>query len=121
MRNAIILLLLCLFARNESRADVKFVNFRKIDPEGRLKAHEQFLVDNLVYYDHWSPDWIYDIAKDSLIGELKTCLRLYEPLKTDEFERCLLLGEVAHYLYNLDQKIYYDTAEAFYLKAIKVN
>jgi tetratricopeptide (TPR) repeat protein len=121
MRNAIILLLLCLFARNESRADVKFVNFRKIDPEGRLKAHEQFLVDNLVYYDHWSPDWIYDIAKDSLIGELKACLRLYEPLKTDEFERCLLLGEVAHYLYNLDQKIYYDTAEAFYLKAIKVN
>jgi hypothetical protein len=121
MKNAIILLLLGLAGRNECRADVKFVNFRKIDPDGRFRAQEQFLLDNLGYYDHWSPDWVYDVAKDSLIGELKTCLRDYERLKTDEFERCLLLGEIAHYLYNFDQRPYYDTAEAFYKEAIRVN
>jgi hypothetical protein len=121
MKNTVILLLLCILGRNECQADVKFVDFKKIDPLGRFKAHERFLLDNLVYYDHWSPDWIYDIVKDSLIRELKLCLGLYEPVKTDEFERCLLLGEIAHYLYNLDVKTYYDTAEAFYLKAIKLN
>src|SRR5580658_6756867 len=105
MKNAIILLLVSLAGWNECRADVKFVNFRKIDPSGQFNAHERFLLDNLAYYDHWSPDWgVYDISKDSLIWELKACLRVYQPLRTDEFERFLLLGEVAHYLYNLDQK-----------------
>jgi tetratricopeptide (TPR) repeat protein len=122
MKNAIILLLLSLAGWNESRADVKFVNFRKIDPSGKFSTHERFLLDNLAYYDHWSPDWgVYDISKDSLIRELKACLRVYGPLKTDEFERCLLLGEVAHYLYNLDQKSFYDTAEAYYEQAIRLN
>jgi tetratricopeptide (TPR) repeat protein len=122
MKHAIILLLLILFGLNQCRADVKFVNFRKIDPSGQFGAHERFLLDNLAYYDHWSPDWgVYDISKDSLVRELETCLRVYEPLKTDEFERSLLLGEIARYLYNLDEKPYYDTAEAFYKQAIRLN
>jgi hypothetical protein len=122
MKNAIILLLVSLAGWNECRADVKFVNFRKIDPSGQFNAHERFLLDNLAYYDHWSPDWgVYDISKDSLIRELKACLQVYQPLRTDEFERFLLLGEVAHYLYNLDQKSFYDTAEGYYEQAIRVN
>ncbi len=121
MKNVLVLLLLSILGRNECQADVKFVDFNKIDPTGQFRAQEQFLLEHLAYYDHWAPKWVYDVAKDSLVAELKTCLQVYEPLKTDEFERCLLLGEVAHYLYNLDQQAYYDTAEAFYLKAIKVN
>jgi hypothetical protein len=121
MKNAIILLLLTMLAWNEGRADVKFLDFKKIDPSGQYAVHQRFLLDNLVYYDHWSPDWVYDISKDSLIRELERCLNLYAPLRTDAFERCLLLGEVAHYLYNLDQKTYYDTAEAYYKQAIGIN
>jgi hypothetical protein len=41
MKNAIILLLLILLGRNECQADVKFLNFSKIDPSGALGAHER--------------------------------------------------------------------------------
>jgi len=121
MKGPIILLLLTLPAMTECKADVKFLDFKKIDPSGQFKTHQQFLLENLAYYDHWAPDWIYDIPKDSLIRELKRCLYIYEPLRTDELERCLLLGEIAHYLYNLDERAYYDTAETFYKEAIGAN
>ncbi|HTR30596.1 MAG TPA: hypothetical protein VMH27_15090 [Puia sp.] len=97
------------------------MDFNKIDPSGRFKARQQFLLENLAYYDHWSADWIYNIPKDSLTRELKRCLYVYGSLRTDEFERYLLLGEIAHYLYNLDQRAYYDTAEMYYKEAIGLN
>ncbi|GGB24304.1 tetratricopeptide repeat protein [Puia dinghuensis] len=114
----LLLIALWLFTRLECRADVKFVDFKKIDPSGQYVSQQHFLLANLVYYDHWSPDWVYDVSKDSLIGELKTCLTLFAPLKANVYETDLLLGEIAHYLYNLNQQSYYDTAEAYYLKAI---
>ena len=112
------LISLFLFTGFECRADVKFVDFFKIDPSGQYISQQKFLKDNLVYYDHWSPDWTYDIPKDSLIRGLKDCLLLFAPLKADVFETDLLLGEIAHYLYNLNLQPYFDTAEAYYLKAI---
>jgi tetratricopeptide (TPR) repeat protein len=113
------LLLTILLAVSECRADVKFVDFKKIDPAGRWAGQRQFLLDNLPYYDHWSKDWAYEVPRDSLIGGLKSCLQLFGALRTDVAETDLLLGEIAHYLYNLGQQQYYDTAEAFYLKAIE--
>lgn len=112
--------LICLFllTQLECRADIKFVDFKKIDPSGQYMSQQKFLLDNLPYYDHWSPDWRYNISRDSLIRELKGCLFLFAPLKMNVFETDLLLGEIAHYLYNLNQQPYYDTAEAYYLKAI---
>ena len=115
------LIFLCLLARVECRADVKFVDFKKIDPSGQYRSQQKFLVDNLVYYDHWSPDWIYDISKDSLIQTLKDCEALFAPLKANVYETDLLLGEIAHYLYNLSQESYYDIAEGYYLKAIALD
>jgi hypothetical protein len=102
------------------RADIKYVRFDRIDSTGKYHQRFQFLLDNLVYYDHWSQAWPYPVAKDSLINELKASLAIVEPLRADALESNLLLGEIAHYLYNLDQQMYYDTAEAYYLKAIKV-
>ena len=98
--------------------DVKFVDFHKVDPTGLYAAQKEFLLDNLVYYDHWSPNWGYEVSKDSLIQGLKSCLSLFGPLRNNEHEVDLLLGEIGHYLYNLDQESYYDTAEAYYRKAI---
>ena len=102
-------------------ADVKFLDFNKIDRFGRYDSQKRFLLENLVYYDHWSPGWIYEVSKDSLIRGLKYCLKVYALTSDDVFERDLLLGEIAHYLYNLSQETYYDTAEAWYLQAIRIN
>jgi hypothetical protein len=105
----------------ECRADVKFVDFKKIDPTGQYATQQRFLLDYLAYFDHWSPDWVYEPPKDSLINALKGCLTVYEPLKASVYETDLLLGEVAHYLYNLDEKSYYDTAEHYYLDAVALD
>ena len=103
------------------RADVKFVDFKKVDPQGRFSVHQKYLLDNLAYFDHWSPNWVYAIPKESVVGELKSCLAAYGPLQSDLFETDLLLGEIAHYLYNLSEQAYYDTAENYYKKAIGLN
>lgn len=97
------------------------MNFGKIDPSGRYAGRYQQLVDHLPYYDHFSPDWVYDIPKDSLLQELKGSLELFGALKGDELEKDLLLGELAHYLYNLDVQKYYDTAETFFMQAIRLD
>ena len=116
-----LLFLMTLLSCAECRADVKFVDFDKIDPAGRYTSQQRFLLDNLIYFDHWSPDWIYEIPKDSLVHELKTCLNSYETLTANVYETDLLLGEIAHYLYNLNEQAYYDTAENYYLKAMAAN
>ena len=117
MKNLLILLV-AMLGWSVSRADIKFVNFNKIDPSGRYAGRFSQLVEHLPYYDHFSPDWIYEIPKDTLVQELTAGLRLFGTLKGDELETDLLLGELAHYLYNLDQKTYYDTAELYLTKAI---
>ena len=110
-----------LLGWSATRADIKFVNFGKIDPSGHFTGQFKLLVDHLPYYDHFSPDWVYDIPKDSLVRQLKTGLVLFAGGSGDELETDLLLGELAHYLYNLDQQEYHDTAETYFLKAIRVD
>ena len=116
-----LIILLTLLTGSMCRADVKYIDFHKVDPAGKYSGQARFLIEDLPYYDHWSPQWIYETPKDSLIRELKGCLAIFAALKGDELESDLLLGEIAHYLYNLDQQPYYDTAEAYYLKAIGVS
>lgn len=116
---SLLTLLLALALGAESRADVKFINFSRIDPADRYGRQFKWLVNNLVYYDHWSADWIYPVSRDSLIGELRADLALFGSSgNVDKVESGLLLGEIAHYLYNLDQQVYYDSAVAWYKQAI---
>jgi tetratricopeptide (TPR) repeat protein len=113
------IILLGLLLCADCRADVKFINFSRIDPADRYGRQFKWLVNNLVYYDHWSPGWTYPVAKDSLIGELRSDMALFESAgSADKVEPALLLGEIAHYLYNLDQQIYFDSAVAWYKQAI---
>lgn len=108
MKNLLLTLPAVLFVF-AGRADIKFVRFGKIDPQGLYRKESTFLMENLPYYDHWSPDWVYAVPKDSLVRELKRCLSVYEPLRSDTAESGLLLGEIAHYIYNLDVQNYWDT------------
>lgn len=115
------LILLALMGWNQSRADIKYIDIHKVDPAGRYASQFKTLIDNLSYFDHWSQQWSYPVSRDSLIRQLKTGLILFSSLNSDPLESDLLLGEIAHYLYNLDQQDYYDTAEAYYLKAIRID
>ena len=101
-------------------ADIKYVDFHKIDPDGQYARQQSFLIENLPYIEFWVQDWTFDVSKDSLVRELKYCLKSYALLKKDSLEVNLLEGEIAHFLYNLNQDAYWDTAEAHYKAAISI-
>lgn len=49
-----LMFLLTLFSCAECRADIKFVDFNKIDPAGHYASRQRFLLDNLVGREHES-------------------------------------------------------------------
>lgn len=115
------LLVLTLLLYTQAKADIKFVNFEKIDPERKYVNLQGRLLEYLPIYDHWVPDWVYKVPKDSVVNTLKSGLAGYSKLHGDPYETNLLLGELSHYLYNLNFQDYYDSAENFYLRAVAQN
>src|SRR5580698_4328818 len=101
-------------------ADIRYIDFHKIDPDSQCTRQQSFLFENLHYIEFWVQDWTFDVSKDSLIRELKDCMNHYALLKKDILEVNLLEGEIAHFLYNLNQDAYWDTAEAHYRAAINI-
>jgi hypothetical protein len=101
-------------------SDIRYIDFHKIDPDSQCTRQQSFLFENLHYIEFWVQDWTFDVSKDSLIRELKDCMNHYALLKKDILEVNLLEGEIAHFLYNLNQDAYWDTAEAHYRAAINI-
>src|SRR5438105_2064516 len=100
MKKALPLLLLTICLHGY--AHLKYIRLEKINTTGQYDKEIHFISDNLGYYDHWSPDWSYPIKEDSLIKELTRCYTLFEKSPADNPETDLLLGEIAHYLYNMN-------------------
>ena len=116
MKKLLALLLFCGWL--DARAHLEYIRIEKIDVSGQYTGQIDFLLKNKSYCDHWAPSWDYTIKKDSLIRQLKTCYSLFAGLNTDKEESFLLLGEIAHYLYNLEVEEYYGKAESAYKGAI---
>jgi hypothetical protein len=109
----LLLLTICL----HSYAHLKYIHLEKINASGAYNGQINFISNNLSCFDHWAPDWNYPVKKDSIIRQLKDCYTLFSGKQAVDLETALLLGEIAHYLYNLDVQDYYEKAESWYLKA----
>lgn len=59
--------------------------------------------------------------KQDLVTELHTLYKSFSALKTKNEETWLLLGDIAHYLYNMDDTAFYSPAVKNYEEAGKVN
>ena len=103
----------------QSFCNVNFVQFDKIPNYQSYLTNYEFLTENIGYYNHWTPDWNYDVSKKKLIKELKKCYKIFSELDKN-LEVNLLLGDIAHYLYNLSEEDYYGKAENHYKKAIEL-
>jgi len=68
-------------------------------------------------YNHWSPNWNASISKTDVIAKLKALFDGLNIIATKTTDTWLLMGDVAHYLYNLDVQDYYDNAVASYQQA----
>src|SRR5260370_42377723 len=120
MKKTLFLLLLTICFRGYAHPHFNYIHLEKVDPSGKYNKEINFIVDNLQYYDHWSPDWTYPVKKDSLIRELTRCYKLFTQMQAqaDNTETDLVVGEIAFYLYNMSVQEYYDKAESYYQKAI---
>lgn len=114
------------FLTVQAFANVNYIDIAKISNDSRLVAAFNFVKDNQEYYDHWTNQWNYDKSKEDLINQLLEHYHSFSTLPKKNIETYLLLGDIAHYLYNLDDMVfktseYYEKAIDNYLSAIHVN
>ena len=119
MKNVTILFFLSLHL-TQVWANVDYIDISKISNDNKLVAAFNFIRIHKEYYDHWSVEWKYIISKDKLIDQLKEYYQDFSALPDKNAETYLLLGDIAHYLYNMNEEAYGNLAVENYEEALKV-
>src|SRR5665213_3449989 len=112
-----IMLLFMALSLQKAVANINAIDFSLISSSPQLKLKIDFLKQNQRLYDHWSPKWKATISKQQVISNLTL---LYNGLALPDnknAETYLLLGDIAHYLYNLNIEEFYNKAVGNYQKA----
>ncbi|MFL5744914.1 MAG: hypothetical protein ACJ751_09635 [Niastella sp.] len=98
-------------------ANVDYIDISKISNDNKLISAFNFVKNNKKYYENWTNEWNYDKPKQDLITQLREHYNSFLALTTKNEETLLLLGDIAHYLYNMDDTSYYDMAVKNYEEA----
>ena len=120
MRKILIFLIGILMSIN-TFSNVNYIDISKISKESKLVEAFNYIKDNQKYYDQWTNEWKYDISQKDLIKNLRDCYTTFSSDTTKNEELFLLLGDIAHYLYNLNDSTYYQLAISNYNSAIEIN
>ncbi len=80
--------------------NINYIQFEKIPDYEKHIDRYNYIKDNEAFYNHWQPEWTYDISKKSLVRGLKECYKVFSGLDDSSPEVNLLLGDISHYLYN---------------------
>jgi len=118
MKQAIIFLFSILLTL-DTFANVNFIDISKISSDSEYIAAYDYIKDNKQFYDHWTNDWTYDKPKQELIKKLRQNYTTFSTITNKSTELFLLLGDISHYLYNLDDTAYYRIAVTNYNTAVK--
>jgi tetratricopeptide (TPR) repeat protein len=102
-------------------ANTGFIDLSKISRESKLVSAFKYINDHRPYFDHWTHDWTYDKPKNELAKKLRSYYTLFEENGGKTEECFLLLGDIAHYLYNLEDSAYYRLAVKNYQAALQIN
>jgi hypothetical protein len=101
-------------------AQVETIEVDKMkDMDGAVMDVLASLKVNQSYCDHWSPQWNYSISKDDLIHELRKNYSILMGYNSQSVDLQLMMGMTAHYLYNLDDTLYYNVAIRHFKEAIQ--
>lgn len=100
--------------------NVNFINISKISRKKKYLPAFYYIKDHKGLYDHWSNKWNYGISEKKLIDNLEKDYSIFSSIKKKNEELYLFLGDIAHYLYNLDDTAYYNIAVKDYNLAIKM-
>lgn len=98
-------------------ANINLIDFSLVPYPKEQQSKIDFLKQNVSLYNHWSPQWQAGIAKSEVVDNLKSLYVVIDQIPNKNAETYLLLGDIAHYLYNLDAQDFYDKAVYNYTKA----
>ena len=111
----------CLLLMNVALAfgNINYIDIRKIENGEKYLTCFSYVKENQAFYDHWSPEWKYELKKEDLIAKLKEAYTVFNSIPDKNTELLLLMGDISHYLYNLEVSIEYQTALDNYQAAIR--
>jgi len=109
--------LVLVFIYFRAGASITEINIAKISNEEKYITAFREIVKNLSYYNHWSPEWPHQKSKADFLKDLQNSYRLFAALDQKNAELALLLGDIAHYQYNLDNQESFEIAIKHYTSA----
>lgn len=98
-------------------ANINYIDFTKIKFSKKILPQVDFLRHNDSLYDQWVHDWNYDIPQKKVIETLTSLYKEVDKMPEKNLETELLLGDIGHYIYNLNIEAFYQKAEDHYLLA----
>ncbi|MEI6089511.1 MAG: hypothetical protein WCR42_03590 [bacterium] len=115
----IIILLFVIFSCH-AYGNINFINLDSIPNSANYAEQIEYLKTYVQYFDHWSQEWDYPVEKSALVEELSNIYDNFTHVDSTNVEVNLLLGDISHYLYNLEYANGYDNAVRYYEKAINL-
>jgi hypothetical protein len=97
--------------------NINQIDVLKISNDVKVVAVFDEIKANQKYYDHWYANWEFSTSRRELIDKLRGHYLILTSLPSKNEELDLLLGDVAHYLYNLNEASYFQEAEKHYKDA----
>lgn len=110
-------LMLCCILTKTAYANINAVDTAQIGALCDTGTEMKWLLDNQDMYNSWTAEWNYDIPKKKVAKRLTSLYLKISKTSVQNTERELMLGEIAHYLYNLEQKEYFAKAVDHYRQA----
>lgn len=111
--------LFSVFLIIDTYANVNFIDIAKISNDSKFESDFNYIKDNQQFYDHWTNKWNYNKPKQEFIDNLHNKYNIFSAIANKNAELYLLLGDISHYLYNLDDTAYYNKAVNNYNSAIQ--
>jgi len=111
--------LFSMFLIIDTFANVNYIDITKISNDSKFESAFKYIKDNQQFYDHWTNEWSFNKPKQELIDNLRNEYKTFSAIANKSAELYLLLGDISHYLYNLDDTTYYKKAVKNYNLAIK--
>lgn len=112
-------LLFSLFLIFDSFANINLIDISKISSDSQFVSDFNYIKENQQFYDHWTNEWTYIKSKKELITNLREKFNSFSSIENKNTELFLLLGDISHYLYNLDDSASFRNAVNNYNSAIK--
>ncbi len=98
---------LLIFIALRSSANVNAIDFSKINYPKKSQKSVEFLRSNDSLFNHYVHDWNYDMPEKTVTETLSSLYRDLDKLPEKNLETELLLGDISHYMFNLDDEILY--------------